>query len=85
MIAYLSMNEVQSLIAHLQDKGWTLASIADELKAHRNTLGMWKAGTRYPRPEKPVLDALAHLLERNRIPKKRRYPKGSRKPEASDG
>ena len=72
------MNEVQVRIAELEDKGWTLASIADELEAHRNTVGMWKAGTRYPRPEKPVLHALDHLLSKKRIPKKKRYGKGSR-------
>jgi len=73
------MNEVQARIAQLQAKNWTLASIADELKAHRNTVGMWKAGTRYPRPDKPIIDALNQLLKRNRIPKRKRYAKGSRK------
>jgi len=74
------LNAVQSLIAQLEEKGWTLRAIADseELRTHRNTVGMWKAGTRYPRPEQPVLDALNRLLERKRIPKKKRYAKGSR-------
>ena len=75
------LNEVQSLITQLEEKHWTIAAIADsdELKVHRNTVGMWKAGTRYPRPDKPILDALDHLLKRNRIPKKKRYTKGSKK------
>jgi len=75
------LNVVQSLIAQLEEKGWTVVAIADadELRVHRNTIGMWKAGTRYPRPDQPVLDALNHMLKRNRIPKKKRYAKGSRK------
>jgi hypothetical protein len=77
----LAMNEVQAKIAQLQEKGWTLAAIADSNElggVHRNTIGMWKAGTRYPRLDKPILDALDRLLKRNRIPKKKRYAKGSR-------
>ena len=75
------LNAVQTLIAQLEEKGWSLIAIADsdDLKVHRNTVGMWKAGTRYPRPDKPILDALDHLLKRNRIPKKKRYTKGSKK------
>lgn len=74
------LNAIQAIIAQLEEKGWTLAAIADsdELKTHHNTVGMWKAGSRYPRPDTPVLDALNRLLKRNRIPKKKRYTKGSR-------
>jgi hypothetical protein len=74
------LNKVQSLIAQLEEKRWTIAAIADsdELKVHRNTVGMWKAGKRYPRPDQPVLDALHRLLKRNRIPKRKRYAQGSR-------
>jgi hypothetical protein len=81
------LNEVQSLIAQLEEKRWTIAAIADsdELKVHRNTVGMWKAGTRYPRPDQPVLDALQRLLKRNRIPKMKRYQKGGRKQGAENG
>jgi hypothetical protein len=79
MIQSAQMNEIQVRIAQLEAKKWTLAAIADELKAHRNTVGSWKAGIRYPRPDKPVIDALNHLLQRNRIPKMKRYTKGSRK------
>jgi len=75
------LNAIQAIITQLEEKGWTLVAIADsdELKAHRNTVGMWKAGTRYPRPDTPILDALNRLLKRNRIPKKKRYAKGSRR------
>jgi len=74
------LNTVQSLIKQLEEKGWSLVSIADsdELKVHRNTIGGWKAGTKYPKPDTPVIDALNRLIKRNRIPKKRRYSKGSR-------
>ncbi len=67
------MNEVQRRIAALEDKGWSLAAIADELGAHRNTINAWKAGRAQPRPEKPTLEALDRLLKRARIPKKKRY------------
>ena len=85
MIDYIQMNEVQTRIAQLEERGWSLVSIADadELKVHRNTVGMWKAGARYPRPDTPILDALDRLLRRNRIPKKKRYGKGSRKQETA--
>lgn len=67
------MNEIQSRIAELEAKGWTLAAIADELRVAYNTVQKWKAGERNTRLEKPVLDSLARLLERRRIPPKRRY------------
>ena len=79
MIASVQMNEIQTRIARLEDKKWSLVAIANELQAHRNTVGSWKAGIRYPRPDKPIIDALDHLLEQNRIPKMKRYAKGSRK------
>jgi transcriptional regulator with XRE-family HTH domain len=69
------MNEIQDRIAQLQDKGWTLAALADELEVTPNAIEKWKAGDRYPRLEKPVLDALDQLLKRKRIPKKKRYKK----------
>lgn len=78
MIDSLQMNEVQIKIAQLEAKKWSLRAIADELQAHRNTVNSWKAGSRYPRLDKPVLDALDHLLQRNRIPRLKRYEKGSR-------
>ena len=67
------MNDVQARLALLQEKGWTLAAIADELKASHNTVEKWKAGDRYPRLEKPIIDALYRLANVKRIPKKRRY------------
>lgn len=73
------MNDVQAKLALLQEKGWTLAAIADEVGVKSNAVEKWKAGDRYPRPDKPVLEKLAQLQKRKRIPKKRRYLKGSRK------
>jgi hypothetical protein len=67
------MNDVQSRIAELEGKGWSLAAIADGLQVAYITVQKWKAGERVTRLEKPVLDSLDQLLERRRIPKKRRY------------
>ena len=67
------MNGVQKLLAVLQKRGWTLAAIADEMGVTANAVQKWKAGDRYPRPDKPVLDSLERLGRRKRIPKKRRY------------
>jgi lambda repressor-like predicted transcriptional regulator len=36
MVFYRPMNGVQTQIAQLQKKGWTLAAIADEIKASHN-------------------------------------------------
>jgi len=73
------MNEVQSKIAELEKKGWTLASIADELHIAHITVEKWKAGDRHTHFEKLVLDALDQLLTRKRIPAKRRSPKGKQR------
>ena len=42
------MNEIQERLATLQDKGWTLAAIADEVGVTVNAVEKWKAGRRYP-------------------------------------
>jgi transcriptional regulator with XRE-family HTH domain len=67
------MNDIQSKLAELQQKGWTLASLADELGLTSNALEKWKAGDRYPSNAKAVLALLDELLKRRRIPLKRRY------------
>ncbi len=79
MVLCGQMNDVQAKIAQLQEKGWTLAAIADEVGVAHNTVEKWKANDRYPRPDKPILDALGQLSKWKRIPKKRRYAKGSRR------
>lgn len=62
-------------IAELQQKGWTLAALADELGVTVNAVEKWKAGDRYPRNAKAVIILLNQLTNRKRIPKKRRYNK----------
>jgi len=76
---------VQVKLAILQEKGWTLAALADELEQRVNTLEKWKAGQRNPANEKSVLAMFERLEERRRIPKRRRYKKGSRRKTQDDG
>ena len=69
------MNAMQERLTQLQDKGWTLAALADELAVTVNAVEKWKAGDRYPSNAKLVLHALDALARRKRIPKQRRYTK----------
>lgn len=69
------MNEVQTKIAELQQKGWTLAALADELGVTVNAVEKWKAGDRQPANFRAVLVMLDEIAKRKRIPKKRRYAK----------
>ena len=69
------MNEVQTKIAELQHKGWTLAALADELGVTTNAVEKWKAGDRQPSNAKAILAMLEQITKRKRIPKKRRYAK----------
>jgi hypothetical protein len=72
------MTDVQTIIADLKAKGWTLAAIADEVGVTWFTVKRWETGEQYPDTPKPVLMMLDSLLKRKRIPKQRRYAKGSR-------
>ena len=72
-------SEIQSKIAELLRKGWTLAAIADELGVTSDAVELWKAGKRNPTNAKAIFLMLDRLLEKKRIPKKKRYAKGSRK------
>jgi transcriptional regulator with XRE-family HTH domain len=67
----MQMNDVQTRIAALQAKGWTLVAIADEVELTVNAVEKWKAGVHSP--NKATLAFLDQLLARKRIPKKRRY------------
>lgn len=67
------MNEVQTKIAELQDKGWTLAALADEVGVTTNAVEKWKAGDRNPSNLKAILLLLDNLMNKKRIPKRRRY------------
>lgn len=71
-------NEIQMRIIQLVGKGWTLAAIADELGVTSDTVELWKAGKRNPTNAKGILLMLDKVLEKRRIPKKKRYAKGSR-------
>ena len=70
------MNEIQARLADLRAKGWTIAAIADELEVTRNAVEKWQAGDRNPPHRKSILEHLERLLQRQRIPKQRRYAKG---------
>ena len=70
--------EIRSRIAQLTEKGWTLAAIADELGVKSDTVENWHKGLRNPTNAKAVLAMLDKVLEKKRIPKQRRYAKGSR-------
>ena len=69
------MNNIQLDLADLQEKGWTLAALADELGVTVNAVEKWKAGDRYPRNAKAVLMLLGQLALKKRVPKQRRYNK----------
>ena len=71
-------NEVQSRITHLVDKGWTLAAIADEIGVTSDTVELWRAGKRNPTNAKGILLMLDKVSQKKRIPKRKRYTKGSR-------
>lgn len=74
------MKEVQTKIAELQQRGWTLAALADELGVTKNAVEKWKAGDRQPSNLKAVSALLDGIERRKRIPKKRRYTKEGRLP-----
>lgn len=79
------MNGIQAKLDKLHNKGWTWAAIADEFGITPNAVEKWRAGDRNARLEKTVLEKLDQLLARKCIPKKRRYAKGSRRQEVSNG
>jgi transcriptional regulator with XRE-family HTH domain len=67
------MNDIQAKINDLQEKGWTLAALADELGITVNAVEKWKAGNRYPSNIKAVNALLDRITLRKRVPKQRRY------------
>lgn len=72
------MNETQQKLAKLQQNGWTLAAIADEISVTVNAVEKWKAGARNPTNVKGIWVLLDQLAQRKRVPKQRRYASGSR-------
>ncbi len=73
------MNDVQQRLKDLQDRGWTVAAVADEIGLTVSAVEKWKAGDRYPGNSKLALMGLDGLLRRKRVPKQRRYGPESRK------
>lgn len=84
MVIYLIMNEVQKRISELQEKGWTLAALADELEVTPNAVEKWKAGDRNPSNAKAIIVLLDQISKRKRIPKKKRYTADSKR-DSQDG
>ena len=72
--------EIQSRITQLVERGWTLAAIADELGVTSDTVEHWRAGRRNPTNAKAVSLMLDKVSGKKRIPKRKRYALGSRKP-----
>lgn len=72
------MNEIQERIAQLEQKGWTLAALADEIGVTKNAVEKWKAGDRQPANPKAIFALIDEITSRKRIPKRKRYAKGSR-------
>ena len=69
------MNDIQSVVADLREKGWTQKAIADELGTAWQTVHRWGSGQTYPPTSKPILAALESLADK-KPPPKRRYPDG---------
>jgi hypothetical protein len=69
------MSDIQDKLAQLQEKGWTISALADELGQARVTLDKWKTGERYPANPKAILSMLDQISKMKRIPKQKRYKK----------
>lgn len=69
------MNDIQVMILELENKGWTLAALSDEIKQSTSTVEKWKSGQRYPGNEKAVKLLFNDVAKKKRIPKKKRYKK----------
>jgi IS30 family transposase len=68
------MDEVKTKIAELQDKGWSISALADELGVQPWTVTRWIKGERNPENPKTVLLALDAIGRKRNIPKRKRYP-----------
>ena len=67
-----AMDEIQTQLAVLHDKGWSDAAISDELGVSSVTVFRWNSGSRRPENHRSVLLMLRMLGKKKRIPKKRR-------------
>jgi transcriptional regulator with XRE-family HTH domain len=73
------MNEIQTKLAELRDKGWTLASIARSIGQSHCTVEAWNQGKRSPANLQSVIASLDKLGKTKRIPKKKLYQTKSKK------
>jgi transcriptional regulator with XRE-family HTH domain len=80
MVKSTQMDNIHSLLVVLKVKGWTNASIADEIGVTVNAVEKWQSGERNISQSRLIL--LNQLIKKI-PPKKRRYATGSRK-SASD-
>jgi hypothetical protein len=76
------MGEIQKMIEDLENRGWTLAAIAREMEVSWKTVHRWKDGSHPPQNPKLVALGLDRLLQRRRIPKRKKY-EGKRNPPAT--
>ena len=67
-----AMDEIQTQLASLHNRGWSDAAISDELGVSSVTVFRWKIGKRRPENHRSVLLMLRMLGKKKRIPKKRR-------------
>jgi transcriptional regulator with XRE-family HTH domain len=67
------MDDVQGQLAKLSERGWTISSIAEAIDVPRNTVERWKRGVHQPAHAQAVGLALQQLIQRKRIPKRKRY------------
>jgi transcriptional regulator with XRE-family HTH domain len=78
------MSDIQNRLLELKAKGWTYASIADEVGVTSDAVEKWKAGARKnPHSEKAILLMLVQLVKK-KPPKQRRYKRGSRQSRESN-
>ena len=63
---------MQEILEQLREKGWPRWAISEELGVMPHTITRWQTGERTPTNGHTVAMALKQLLERKRIPKKRR-------------
>ena len=66
------MNDVQIKLLDLKDRGWTMRAIADELAVSHITVYRWQKGMRKAENSRSVVHMLDTLIERKRIPKRKR-------------
>lgn len=65
--------QTTDILTELRAKGWTVPAIADALGYSRRTVEAWVSEARHPSNGPSVQRDLERLLERRRIPKRKRY------------